>query len=215
MVPEFAQFLVSFALKSDLLQYVTASALDHWRTSRFTGTYDVDHYSATLEILDSKGKRAIYTKREQIRFLRDQAFAIQDQAWGDGNIFADYRCSPGCIVDKYQEGYRWYVVISLRRNYKKGDQEELFIERTIEDGFTTANETFQIQIDHPTKELNATIIFPRTRLPKQVFIVENNFKQSQQLGPEHETHFPDGRVSYTWKVTKARLFEGYIFKWEW
>lgn len=207
--------LLSAIVKSELPQQALASIIDRWRTSQFKGAYDVHTFNATFELLDKKGHRATYTKRAKVRFLQNLVFAIQDQAWGDGNIFADYRCTPGVPVDRYQEGYRQYVVISLRRNYRKGDEQEVVIERTIEDGFLSPDETFQIQVDHPTKELSAAIVFPKGRHPKSITIVENNLKLLHQLGKEHETHFPDGRVSYAWKVKRPRLFEGYIFKWEW
>jgi hypothetical protein len=207
--------LLSAIIKSEFPQQALASIMDKWRTSQFKGAYDVHTFYATFELLDKKGHLATYTKRAKVRFLQNLVFAIQDQAWGDGNIFAEYRCTPGVPVDKYQEGYRQYVVISLRRNYQKGDVQELVTERTIEDGFLSTNETFQIQVDYPTKELSTTIIFPKGRHPKSIAIVENNLKLSHQLGKDHETSLPDGRVSYTWWVKRPRLFEGYIFKWEW
>lgn len=207
--------LFSAIVKSELPHHALASIVDRWRTSTFKGAYDVHAFNATFELLDKKGHRAIYTKRTKVRFLQNHVFAIQDQAWGDGNIFAEYRCTPGVPVDRYQEGYRQYVLVSLRRNYRKGDEQELVIERTIEDGFLKSDETFQVQVDQPMKELSAVIIFPKGRPPKHIAIVENNLKRTHQLGQKDETRFPDGRVSYTWKVKRPRLFEGYIFKWEW
>ena len=53
-----------------------------------------------------------------------------------GNPFAAYRCAPGKAVDRYREGHRWRVLISLRQTKNKGDVEEFFIEREIRDGFT-------------------------------------------------------------------------------
>lgn len=207
--------LVSILLNSELIRLMFAEVLRFWRESRFHGLYRVNHHEATLELQDSQGKVAVHTKRQKVIFLRDDVFAIQDQIWGDGSIFADYKCSPGFPVDIYQEGYRHFVLISLRQNYRKGMEEEVFIERTIENGFLTNSETFQIQVDHPMKTLTARIIFPKDRLPRRIAIVENNLKRSHHLGKEHETHFPDGRISYTWEVNKPRLYEAYIFKWEW
>jgi hypothetical protein len=53
------------------------------------GIYEVLEYEKTLELVDPKGKLAVYTKHKKVRFLQDKVIAFQDQAFGDGNIFAD------------------------------------------------------------------------------------------------------------------------------
>lgn len=64
------------------------------------GLYKVLEYEVQLELVDPQGEVAIYRKRQRVRFLQDNVFAILDQAWGDGDIFADYKCSPGVAVDQ-------------------------------------------------------------------------------------------------------------------
>ena len=71
---------------------------------RKPGMYEVLNYESTLEILDPKGKRAIFSKVEELKFLQDNVIAIQDQAWGDGKILDDYQCLPGFPVDFYRSG---------------------------------------------------------------------------------------------------------------
>ena len=44
---------------------------------------------------------------------------------GDGDIFVDYKCSPGVLVD------RWNVLISLRETKNAGDVTNFYIERTV------------------------------------------------------------------------------------
>jgi hypothetical protein len=70
------------------------------------GMYEVLEYASRLELQDTKGKRAVFYKRQRVRFLQDNIIAFQDKAWGDGEIFADYKCSPGVAVDRYREGHR-------------------------------------------------------------------------------------------------------------
>ncbi len=91
----------------------------------------MDAHHVMLDLTDNAGRTAIYTKRQQVTFLQDNVFAIQDQAWGDGDIFAAYRCSPGVAVDRYKEGYRWKILISLRGSRNRGERDEFVIERTI------------------------------------------------------------------------------------
>ena len=62
------------------------------------GMYEILSYDTTLELVDSKGKTAIFKKRQRIKFLQDYISTFQDYAWGDGEIFADYKCSPGTAL---------------------------------------------------------------------------------------------------------------------
>jgi hypothetical protein len=63
--------------------------------------YEVVEYESTLELQDRGGQRATFRKREKVRYLQNHIIAYQDQAWGDGEILLDYRCSPGKPVDRY------------------------------------------------------------------------------------------------------------------
>jgi hypothetical protein len=179
------------------------------------GMYEVLSYQAVLEIQDTSGSRAAYRKRQRVRFLQDNVIAYQDQAWGDGHIFAEYRCSPGVAVDRYREGHRYRILISLRQTKNRGDVEDLLIERTILNGFQRATEEWQTEIDHPTKKLSMTLIFPKARLAKQITLIEQNAARSHVLGAEHRQFLPDGREQVTWSTDHPKLHEAYILRWMW
>jgi len=185
------------------------------RSSAHEGIYQVLDHEVQLELKDTKGKVAVYTKRQRVRFLQDNIIAYQDSAWGDGDIFADYKCSPGVAVDKYKEGYRWLILISLRQTKKAGDVEEFNIERTIKDGYTGETQQFQTTINHQTNKLSMSVVFPVKRLPKEVLLIEQNTTRTAPLGPEYRTTLLDGRVQVTWQTDKPRLFEAYILRWMW
>lgn len=182
---------------------------------KLPGIYEVLDYQAELELKDSKGHVAIYRKRQRVRFLQDNIIAYQDTAWGDGEIFAAYRCSPGVEVDRYREGNRFNILISLRETKHRDDLETLAIERTIHDGFVTDVEYFQVEVIHRTRHLTCAVIFPRSRLPKRVSVVEKNSKRSVELGAAHREVLPDRRVRYVWRNASPKLFEAYLLRWEW
>lgn len=207
--------LLSTLLNSELIRWLVTEVVQFWKERQFQGTYKVLDHVVTLELKDRLGHTAIYTKRQQVDFQQNGVFAIQDQAWGDGDIFASYRCSPGVLVDKHIESYRWKLLISLRTTKNRGDHEEFLIERTIKNGFTTETEHFETQIDHQTKQLRLSVIFPRTRLPHMVSVMEQNSKRSFPLGKDNMEALSEGRVAYHWTVTKPRLFEAYVIRWEW
>ena len=205
-------------LGSDLIEFLPFLFRLAKRTIQFKaheGMYEVLDYHAQLELLDAEGTKAILRKRQRVRFRQDNIIAYQDKAFGDGDIFADYRCAPGVAVDKYQEGYRTRILISLRETKHVGDVEEFRIDRTIHGGFTKSHEDLQIDIDHVTRKLALSVIFPLERLPKQVMLLEQNSTCSVMLGPEHVIERADGRYEVHWSTDRPRLFEAYILRWEW
>ena len=179
------------------------------------GSYEVLEHDIRLELLDAYGHQAVYSKRQQVRFLQNNVIAYQDQAWGDGDIFVDYQCSPGVAVDRYREGHRYSILISLRKTMNRGDQEEFHIQRRIEDGFTKPIEDFQAEVNHPMRHLTISVIFPPERLSKRCWLVEQNTRRTLALNGEHFTILSDQRLQVTWQTDKPRLFETYILLWEW
>ena len=106
-----------------------------WDRARYRGMYAILDYDSALDILDREGEKAIITRRQVIRFLQDNVVAIHDHAWGDGELFAEYKCQPGVPVDIYEDGSKHNVLISLRETKNRGDVIELWIERGIRRGF--------------------------------------------------------------------------------
>lgn len=205
-------------LQTDWLRGIThlPRAIRHlWRGGKTVGIFEVLDYSATLELLDTKGKTAVYHKRQRVRFLQDNIIAYQDKAWGDGDIFHHYRVSPGVAVDRYREGYRYRVLISLRETKYKGDVEEFLIERTIRNGFTQSVEDFQTDVDYKFHYLEMAVIFPIGRFPRKLWLIEKNATRTTALGAEYLRVLPDGRQKVSWSKQKPRLFEAYILRWEW
>lgn len=178
------------------------------------GMYEVLDYEAQLELVDTKGHTAILTKRQHVRFLHN-VIAFQDKAWGDGDIFAEYQCSPGVEVDRYREGHRYHILISLRETKQRDDEVTFHIRRKIRDGFTQKVEEFQSDIDHRTKQLEVSVIFPKNRLPEAVTLIEQNTSRTTPLDNKQRLILSDGRHKYFWRTKSARLYESYILRWKW
>jgi hypothetical protein len=180
-----------------------------------TGMYEVLEHEIALELADSTGKKAVYHKHQRVRFLQNNIIAFQDKAWGDGDIFADYRCSPGAAVDFYREGHRYNILISLRETKRQGDVEDFHIQRTILNGFVRDTEEFQTVIDHKTDMLAMSVRFPLERAPKRVWLIEQNAGVTRELGPGAVSLLADGRYEASWRSREPRLHEAYILRWQW
>lgn len=179
------------------------------------GMYEVLDYSAQVQLKDTKGKLAVYSKRQHVRFLQDNVIAFKDQAWGDGDIFANYQCSPGVEVDRYRDGHRYNILISLRETKHRDEETTFHIKREILDGFTQETEEFQTDINHRTRHLKLSVIFPQKRLPISVKLIEQNTKRSAVLDRDNRQILPSGEHQYTWETKKPRLYEAYIIRWQW
>ena len=182
---------------------------------RKPGMYEVLNYESTIEIVDPKGKQAIFSKVEELKILQDNVIAIQDQAWGDGKILFDYKCAPGVPVDFYRSGHKTHILISLRDVKQKGDQITSNMERNIKNGFLKSNGYWATDINHYTQKMKVVILFPKERKPLKLVIVETNRQKTKELPKESITQLPDKRWQVTWEKRNPRLYEHYILKWEW
>jgi hypothetical protein len=179
------------------------------------GVYEVLEYESTLELKDNKGQKAVFQKREIVKYLQDYVLTYQDQAWGDGDILIGYRCTPGVPVDRYREGFKTHILISLQEVKNKGDIEEFNIRWAIKNGFLNHKGFWGTEISHRTKRAKVIIIFPRNRHPKVISVYEKNKQKSQSIGQSAIAILPDGRRLFKWEKSQPRLHEQYIINWEW
>ena len=155
--------------------------------------YEILNYEATLELLDTKGKEAVYQKHQRVKFLQNHIIAFQDYAWGDGETLATYQCAPGVVVDRYREGDRWNILVSLRESKNKGDIEDFHIDRTVKNSFIKDHEWVQTEIRHWTKRLKINVIFPAKRRCQRATLVERSLHRTTVLESAHFHDLPDGR----------------------
>jgi hypothetical protein len=181
----------------------------------YRGLYEVLEYESTLELKDRGGKRATFKKREKVRYLQDGVIAYQDQAWGDGEILLNYRCTPGVPVDQYRSGFKTYVLISRREVKHKGEVDEFNVEWQMRKGFLRKTEQWETHVTHRTRELKVNVIFPKSRPPRQATLVERHRQRSHELGQSAQRLLPDGRWQVSWETQRPRLYENYVLHWRW
>lgn len=179
------------------------------------GMYEIVDYDSTLELKDRRGRVATLERQQRVRFLQDNIIAYQDQAWGDGELFAAYKCSPGVPVDRYRDGFKWKVLISLRETKQRGEVTEFHLRRKIRNGFTKPNEWLQTELSHRTRHLRIRIIFPRGRPCQRALLIERNRNRTSELGPDHFSALVDGRQMLSWETDRPRINELYTIRWQW
>jgi hypothetical protein len=112
---------------ADLLTDALKALRNGIQDRSYRSLYEVLDHESTLELKDRGGQRATFHKRERGRYLQNRIIAYQDQAWGDGEILLDYRCSPGTPVDRYRSGHKTYILVSRREAKNRGDVDEFNI----------------------------------------------------------------------------------------
>jgi len=179
------------------------------------GMYEVIYYESTLELLDKRGERALVRKHEKVRYLQNSIIAYQDQAWGDGEILINYRCTPGLPVDRYRPGKKTYILISLREVKNRGDEDEFNIEWEVRQGFLRQTELWEAEINHRMKKLKIQVIFPSSRPPRRASLVQESSQRARPLSEDAQVRLPDGRWLVHWETSQPRLHETYSLRWEW
>jgi hypothetical protein len=179
------------------------------------GLYEVLEFETTLELLDPKGKSATVNKRQKVRYLQDHIIAYQDQAWGDGEILVSYQCSPGIPVDQYPLGHKTIILISLRKEKNKGDIDEFNMQWDMKYGFIKKVESWSTVIQHKTKRLKVKIIFPKSRPPQRVTLIESKSRKATAYGDDYKFQLPDGRWQVTLERINPKMYEEYLLEWKW
>lgn len=179
------------------------------------GIYEVQEYVSRLELLDQRGERAKVEKLERVRYLQNGILAFQDQAWGDGKILVDYRCTPGVPVDFYRQGHKTYILIALHSVKLRGEMDTFHMQWEMHQSFTLKVELWSAEISHRTQSIRLEVTFPAKRFPKQVSILESRLQRVKPLDTSAYVRLPDGRLTVRWEKQKPRLHEIYSLQWEW
>ena len=179
------------------------------------GLYEILEYESVLEFGEPEGESALFKKRLRVKFLQDNVIAFQDYAWGDGEALLNYRCSPGVVVDRYREGTRWNVLISLRGTKATGEIEEFHIERRLRGSFAASEAWWETSVQHKTRHLKVAIVFPKKKPCHKAVLVERNRNRTTPLDTSNIDSLPNGRQIVTWECDKVKRFETYTIKWYW
>ena len=117
---------------------------------------------APLPFTTSRGHKATVETVQRMRFRQNHVTALTEYAWGQGDLYAEYRCSPGVPADYYEERSRHVVLISLRGK-SAGDTMTLRTHRLVMEGFTRNKEYWESDVYHRIQKLDLRIIFPLER----------------------------------------------------
>lgn len=186
-----------------------------WERTTNVGIYEVLEYNASLKICDVEGKRAQHKKHQKVRFLQNNVIAYEDQAWGDGNILLNYKCSPGVAADQYKPDRKTFILISLRDAKQRGEIEDFHIQWEMDEAFTNDNEFWSTDISHRTKQLRLEVSFPIARPPVNARGIIRRGHVDETIELNELEKGLDGSWTIVWEVTKPKLGASYLINWQW
>jgi hypothetical protein len=164
-----------------------------------------------LEIIDSQGREAIYTKNEVIRVLRDFD-AISDETWYDGKALAT-QVSPGRVVDRRRVGSRLRSTVLLPKLRHRGEVIPLRIRRLLRNSFKRLGDCWlEAEVAHKVDFLSMTVLFPLARPVRHAEVVTE--LTQTPLGLPLDV-IQDGRQQVIYSVDKPPIGKRYTLRWGW
>lgn len=186
---------------------------------RFGGPYEISKMVNELDIQSIDGSLAVHRKQLSLEFLHNQVVAIWEGAYGDGEQFADFKCTPTSLraVDEFVEGGRRHKVISLRRLYNRGDKIDVTFERTIKNALLDPErEAFLVDVTRRTQTLIIRIIFHKEHKCTEATLYRRHGKKSSKEPlTQSFSYNEEGRQVIEWKKSRPKLGDTYTFEWTW
>lgn len=158
--------VVVLAIVLGLTAFLTYGRLLKGANSRGYEIIEQDH---EWDLARPDGSLAIHRKKLRLRYL-NQAMSVVDFAWGDGNLFEEYSCDPGRVVDRFTADGQLWVLISLGGLRQPGQEETLTFQRAISDGFLGMSEWIEADLLE-AKRVSLKVVFPQGRSPESVEVV--------------------------------------------
>lgn len=177
--------------------------------------YEIVNLEETWEIHDATGATVTLKKVMDVEFLRDQVTSIHDPAWGAGELFAEYSCSPGRYVGISRSGERQLAVVMLDPPRRRGDSQHFDITRVIKGGFTGPDEWIELDSETCTGPLKVSVVFPRDRLPQNCQWTRRRGNSEKNLGAISQRWREDGRQECYVRVARPSPDEIYRVTWTW
>ncbi len=174
--------------------------------------YEVKDYQAGLEVLDDKGRRAVYTKRERLRFLRSNVTAFYNYGWGGGQSFASHRVHPGRIVEREVIGSRHRSLVLLPQPKHAGEEMTFSVRRLWKNVLKGHQGYLEMELYHPTRRAALKVILPRTRPATSAWLADARHQSSIHVRP---TTMSDGRQKLQWATTGVQVGDRYTLEWVW
>ncbi len=182
-------------------------------TSQSEGPYEVDEDRTEWDIEADDGSRAVVIKVLKVRFTQS-AVVIQDEAWGDGDLFANYHHNVGTLLKVVDAPPRKYAIVQLVPPRTTGEPVELVSRRTVADGFRGADEWVQLGVANPSLRSEMVVRFPPGRPPQNVRVKTERDNVGRPPAANELGH-EDGRTVFRRTFARPKVGTTLTVNWSW
>jgi hypothetical protein len=175
--------------------------------------YENVFLEASLDIEDTRGKRAVLHRRQRVRFLINDTSVIRDLVWGEGNPIARYAVDGGRRLSIVPEGSKRAILLGVAPQPVAGTYVQVASRRVIKDGLTERSEYFEAMVERPTGHLALKVLFPPGSIPRDACVVTSPKAAVAKRVPIRWA--ANGRPYVRWRHTKPEPFQTYGIRWSW
>ncbi len=195
--------------KTDLLlEVITRIVL-----KRLGPTYENLDLDVMVDIRDRRGRVAIVSRRQAVRFLTAGNGIIRDLVWGDGVAMARYVVDGAHRLSVQPEGSKKAVLLGLGRQAHRGEKVVVSSRRLIKGGFTARSEYYEMLAERPTQKMSMRIVFPASRPPREARIAAlPPLERSRRVPVRYDK---SGRPFLAWTALRPACFRIYGLQWSW
>jgi hypothetical protein len=133
----------------------------------YEGPFVVLEETTTWDLTRDNAREAVVTKNQLVRFNHSM-IAHTEYAWGDGELFADFQCDYGRLVDRVKDGDKEYIIIALPAERVRGEEARLVSHRTVRNGFPADSEWMNWELRYKSYRSTLVMRFDLARPPKNL-----------------------------------------------
>lgn len=174
---------------------------------------ETDRCSIRLDLIRRDGRLARYTKRHVQSCMIDGVIKVVDGLLSDGAI-SDIRTTPGKIGRIWREMNTTYVETRLNKRLLQGDKITRTVTCLFRDSFTRREEFWEQLQHHPSRNLEISIRFPKTRPPKRSDAFEKRGPDRLPIKERLNVSIC-GNPGLRLRVRSPRLLSSYVIRWTW
>jgi hypothetical protein len=186
--------------------------LDFLRSMRPPVSYETISLDIVLDIEDAGGRRAIYERRQRVRFLAVDSGVVRDLVWGEGDPLARYTATGARRLAVQPDGSRKVVLLGLARRPQRGERVSIRSRRVIINGLTQRQEYCEVLVERPTCRLSMRVLFPRSRPPRDAVLLPSTGGMAYRVPVRYGA---DGRPVLCCSVKKPVPERIYSLRWSW
>lgn len=185
----------------------------HGDAVRYRSAYTTQSLDLLLDLADPTGERAVLTRRQRVVFTPSAERVVRELVWGEGQQLGRYQARGADRIGVRPAGSRAAVLLRPHASRTRSGVVTMSSRRLIRHGFRASNEYCEALLERPAGPIRFTVLFPRTRPPRQAELVLAASETVLRTVPVR--YRADGRAVLRCCLTRPRPAALYSLRWSW